>query len=136
MGKILTNHSYYRYEGYPALSRTREGNRIEEAKGCPTSVTPLPGQVGPVPATSQIGIRNNCYFLPIDHTFCSDVSAGGTRRVRRRRRLADGTYGTDEEYHSDESIRMKRAAKKHKKNKKKKGGSDSEYRSAEVGTLC
>ena len=54
------------------------------------------------------------------------MSAGGTRRVRRRRRKADGTYGTDEEYHSDESIAMRRAIKK--KKKKQRHGSDSEYR--------
>ena len=50
--------------------------------------------------------------------------------MRRRRRNADGTYGTDEEYHSDESIAMRRAAKK--KKKKKRHGSDSEYRFAVI----
>ena len=66
----------------------------------------------------------------------SVVSAGGTRTVRRRRKKADGTYGTDVEYHSDDSAIMMKAAKKHKDRekakKKAKGrrvhGSDSEYR--------
>ena len=66
----------------------------------------------------------------------SVVSAGGTRTVRRRRKKADGTYGTDEEYHSDDSANMMKAAKKHKDRekakKKAKGrrvhGSDSEYK--------
>jgi len=55
------------------------------------------------------------------------VSEGGTRKVRRRKKNKDGTYGTDEEYHSADSERMAKAAKK--KKKKKVHGSDSEYRS-------
>lgn len=60
------------------------------------------------------------------------MSAGGTRKVKRRKKLADGTYGAEEDYHSDDSVKMLKAEKKHKKKaherQKRAHGSGSEYR--------
>ena len=67
--------------------------------------------------------HSDCYY--------SEVSVGGTRKVRRRKKNADGTYGAAEDYHSDDSLIMKKASKQHEKRKKKGKkvhGSDSEYR--------
>lgn len=46
----------------------------------------------------------------------------------RRKKLADGTYGAEEEYHSDSSIKMNKAAKKLREQKKVRGRPNSEYR--------
>ncbi len=38
----------------------------------------------------------------IDFSYKSFKSAGGTRHVKRRKKLADGTYGDEESYHSSQ----------------------------------
>ncbi|XP_067929601.1 uncharacterized protein [Watersipora subatra] len=66
------------------------------------------------------------------HSYFSVVSAGGTRKVLRRKKNADGTRGEVEDYHSDDSIIMKKASKQLEKREKAKEkrrvhGSDSEF---------
>lgn len=69
-----------------------------------------------------------------EYSYRSVVSAGGTRHVKRRKKLADGTYGDEESYHSsqDEDGKARRKARRKERAKKIKAGkrnpdSDSEY---------
>ena len=41
-----------------------------------------------------------------DYSYRSVYSAGGTRRVMRRKRNKDGTYGREEKYDSDKDIQL------------------------------
>lgn len=59
---------------------------------------------------------------------CSDVSAGGTRHVKRRRRRADGTYSAAESYHSSDSEMFGGKGKKGKKKRPpREHGADSDH---------
>ncbi|XP_046563193.1 uncharacterized protein LOC124272090 isoform X4 [Haliotis rubra] len=64
------------------------------------------------------------------HSYCSVVSAGGTRHVKRRRKRADGTYSASESYHSSDSDEPGGGRAKNRKKKKKERrehGSDSDH---------
>ncbi|XP_046353245.1 uncharacterized protein LOC124133066 isoform X4 [Haliotis rufescens] len=64
------------------------------------------------------------------HSYCSVVSAGGTRHVKRRRKRADGTYSASESYHSSDSDKPGGGRAKNRKKKKKERrehGSDSDH---------
>ena len=57
----------------------------------------------------------------------SDVSAGGTRHVKRRRRRADGTYSAAESYHSSDSEMFGKGKKGKKKKPPREHGADSAH---------
>ena len=48
----------------------------------------------------------------------SEISAGGTRHVKRRRRRADGTYSDEESYHSDMDAEGKKRRQKRRAERK------------------
>ena len=62
-----------------------------------------------------------------EYSYKSDVSAGGTRHVRRRRRRGDGTYSADESYHSsaDEEGKARRQKRRLKRDQAEKKVRDS-----------
>ena len=65
---------------------------------------------------------------------CWQVSAGGTRHIKRRKRNVDGTYGDDDSYHSSQDEAGKTRRQKRRRQQKEKlaqggrnVGSDSDY---------
>ena len=71
------------------------------------------------------------------HSYRSVRSAGGTRRVMRRRKRADGTYSAEHSYHSSEDEEGK--ARRRRRRRERRHGADSAhsyYRYAYYSTSC